>query len=78
MPSARTVPGGRERLVPSIIVTVSLGHSRDMFEQAVEAAIQRAAQKFTKIAKQEIDMFAFEQRAARRAADYRLRGPNPQ
>ncbi len=76
--SARGSQGDRERLVPSIIVTVSLGHSRDMFEQAVEAAIQRATQKFHKIAKQEIDLFAFEQRAARRAADYRLRGPNPQ
>lgn len=68
----------RDRQVPSILVTVMLGYSRDMFEQAVEAAIQRATQKFHKIAKQEIDMFAFEQRAARRAADYRLRGPNPQ
>ncbi len=68
----------RERLVPSIMVTVMLGHSRDLFEQAVEAAIQRATQKFHKIVKQEIDLFAFEQRAARRAADYRLRGPNPQ
>jgi hypothetical protein len=70
--------GDRERLVPSIVVTVSLGHSRDMFEQAVEAAIQHATQKFHKIAKQEIDLFAFEQHAVRRAADYRLRGPNPQ
>jgi hypothetical protein len=76
--SSRSGQGDRERLVPSILVTVSLGHSRDMFEQAVEAAIQRATQKFHKIAKQEIDLFAFEQRAARRAADYRLRGPNPQ
>lgn|GEM_PF-2568372 len=76
--TARGSQGDPERLVPSLIVTVSLGHSRDMFEQAVEAAIQRATQKFHKIAKQEIDLFAFEQRAARRAADYRLRGPNPQ
>jgi hypothetical protein len=68
----------REQTVPNIVVTVILGHSRDMFEQAVEVAIQRATQAFHKIAKQEIDMFAFEQRAARRAADYRLRGPNPQ
>jgi hypothetical protein len=72
-PSDQIADARGDRVVPSIMITISLAHARDLFDQCVEAGLKRASTAFHKIAKYEIDQFAFDLKCQQRAADYRLR-----
>jgi hypothetical protein len=61
--------------LPRVLVTVSLAATRNLFDDALEAAARQMAERFRKLALGEIEQAAFWRKAAERAADYRLRGP---
>lgn len=72
-PSDQIAEARGDRVVPSIMITISLAHARDLFNQCVESGLKRTATAFHKIAKYEIDQFAFDLKCQQRTADYRLR-----
>lgn len=72
-PSDSIADARNDRVVPSIMITISVAHARDLFDQCVEAGLKRASTAFHRIAKYEIDQFAFDLKCQQRAADCRLR-----
>jgi hypothetical protein len=79
-PSTPTLPvgGGREELfrAPHVMVLVQLAESRSVLEDVIAQAGRQLAPDYREIAESEVKRGFWRHENARRAADYRLRGPS--